>query len=97
MIGRDRCRIDSWFLRLCAHGLRLPELDRAADETARAFWLRQLEQLKFCSRPWAFADLTLLTPELFDLAAMQIATCASDMAQDCLALRSKVLPPEARQ
>ena len=88
-VGRDRTRTDVEFLAHAARILRLPTFTRGPEEGTQAFWLRHLEQLKFCSRHWAHVDLRALEqsdPALFVIAASQIATAAADMAQDVVVL-----------
>jgi hypothetical protein len=94
IIGRDRCRTDEESLAAAARVLGLPEVPRelrGAD--GLACWRRLLEQLKFCSRPWAHADLDALSADEFVLAAVQIAHAAAGMAQDVIALRGRQQAP----
>jgi hypothetical protein len=81
IIGRG-CPSVQWFTRVLARSLGLPELHQDSGETEQQFLLRRLDQIKWCNRHWALAHLERLTPELLELAAMQICDAAANYCQD---------------
>jgi hypothetical protein len=81
IIGRG-CTTAECFTHHIAQYLGYPRLHQEPGETEEQFLVRRLNQLKVYSRHWALATLESLTPELLELAALQICSAAANYAQD---------------
>jgi hypothetical protein len=81
IIGRG-CTTAERFTFQLVQCLGYPTLEREPNETDDRFLIRRLNQLKVYSRHWALATLETLTPDLLNLAAMQICDAAANYAQD---------------
>jgi hypothetical protein len=88
IIGRG-CTTAESFTHHIAEYLRYPTLRRLPDETDGQFLVRRLDQLKVYSRHWSLANLESLTPDLLNLAAIQICSAAANYAQDQVCERAK--------